>query len=257
MGLESLYLFTMLGGLAAGAYAFEAGLQRERKGSRPWLLPLVVVVLFVVGMIAAAMHVHSISRAFNSLFGGTVNFGSGMVREVLVAVVFLVLAVVDLVITLVKKDSPYALRAVTAVVGVICMILMGAAYINVYGSAVWCNAPATILAFLAGDLAMGLALFALLAGGDYGDKALRYSALAVNVLLAVGFCLEIAAFSGEGFSPLTQVAGLIVAPVASIVLVALSSKAKREKTLAIAICAVSVIGVAIARYAFYATCVVA
>ena len=74
MGLESLYLFTMLGGMAAGAYAFDAGLRRTREGSRPWLVPLVVVALFAVGMIAATTHVHSIPRAVESVFGGTVNF---------------------------------------------------------------------------------------------------------------------------------------------------------------------------------------
>ena len=59
MGLESLYLFTMLGGMAAGAYAFDAGLRRTREGSRPWLVPLVVVALFAVGMVAATTHVQS------------------------------------------------------------------------------------------------------------------------------------------------------------------------------------------------------
>ena len=49
MGLESLFLFTLLGGLAAGAYVFETCFQRIRKGERPWLVPLVVVVLFAIG----------------------------------------------------------------------------------------------------------------------------------------------------------------------------------------------------------------
>lgn len=257
MGLESLYLFTMLGGLAAGAYAFETGLRRKREGDRPWLVPLVVVVLFAVGMIAAATHVHSIPRAIESVFGGTINFGSGMIQEVAVAGCFLVLAVVDLIITLVKKSSPYALRVVGAVVGVICMVMMGAAYIDVYGSPVWCNAPATILTFLAGDLAMGLALFALLASAGYDKKPVRYATFIVNAALAVGLCLEIAAFMGEGLSPVTQIAALVIAPVASIVLAALSSKIKNQKALAIAVCVVSIVGIAISRYAFYATCAVA
>ena len=50
MGLESLFLFTLLGGMAAGAYAFETCFQRTRTGERPWLVPLVIVVLFAVGM---------------------------------------------------------------------------------------------------------------------------------------------------------------------------------------------------------------
>ena len=112
MGLESLFLFTLLGGLAAGAYVFETCFQRTRKGERPWLVPLVVVVLFAIGMIAAATHVHSLSRAFASIGAGTVNFGSGMVKEVLLAGIFFILALIDLIITFVKKDSPFALRVI-------------------------------------------------------------------------------------------------------------------------------------------------
>ena len=144
MGLESLYLFTMLGGMAAGAYAFDAGLRRTREGSRPWLVPLVVV-----------------------------------------------------------------------------------------------------------------ALFAVLASADYAGKLLRLAAFIVNAVLAVGLVLEAVAFSGEGFSPITQIAGLVIAPVVSVVLVALSSKINNKKALAIAVCVASIVGVAIARYAFYATCTVA
>ena len=79
----------------------------------------------------------------------------------------------------------------------------------------------------------------------------------MNAVLAVGLVLEAVAFSGEGFSPITQIAGLVIAPVVSVVLVALSSKINNKKALAIAICVASIVGVAIARYAFYATCTVA
>ena len=186
MGLESLYVFTMLGGVAAGAYAFETGLRRRREGGRPWLVPLVVVILFAAGIVAAATHVHSIPRAIQSVVGGTVNFGSGMIREVLVAGCFMVLAAIDLVVTFVRKDSPYGLRVVGAVVGVVCMVMMGVAYTDVYGIAVWCDAPATILAFLAGDLAMGLALFAVLGSEGYDGAVLRIVSFVVNAALAVG-----------------------------------------------------------------------
>ena len=51
MGLTSLFLFTLLGGLAAGAYVFDTCFNRKREGDRPWLMPVVVVVLFAVGLI--------------------------------------------------------------------------------------------------------------------------------------------------------------------------------------------------------------
>ena len=95
------------------------------------------------------------------------------------------------------------------------------------------------------------------ASADYAGKPLRLAAYIVNAVLAVGLVLEAVAFSGEGFSPITQIAGLVIAPVVSVVLVALSSKINNKKALAIAICVASIVGVAIARYAFYATCTVA
>lgn len=254
MGLESLFLFTLLGGLAAGAYVFETCFQRTRKGEHPWLVPLVVVVLFAIGMIAAATHVHSLSRAFASIGAGTVNFGSGMVKEVLLAGIFFILALIDLIITFVKKDSPFALRVIGAIAAVLVIVLMGTAYVDVYGNAVWSNAPATVLSFVAGALAMGLGLCAAFGSADIAEKPVMYTLVAVDVVLAVGLALEIAAFSGAGLSPAMQIAGLVIAPIASAILVLAGAKFNNKKTLAIVVCALLVIGVAIARYGFYATC---
>ena len=248
MGLESLFAFTLLGGMAAGAYVFETCFARKRSGNRPWLLPLVVVALFAIGMIAASTHVQSIPRAMGSLTSGTVNFASGMVREVAVSGVFFVLALIDMIIAFVKKDSPFALRVVTAVVAVACMVLMGTAYTDVFGNPVWTNAPATVLSFVAGDLAMGLGLCAALGVANLSEKPVAYT------MVAIGLALEVAAFSAVGISPVMQVVGLVVAPVASAVLTLLASKFANKQTLAIVVCAALVIGVAVARYAFYATC---
>ena len=256
MGLTSLFLFTLLGGLAAGLYAAETFLRRKREGERPWLISAVVVVLFAIGLIAATTHIHSIPRAFESLVSGTVNFGSGMIWEVVVAGIFLILAVIDLIVSLVKKSSPFVLRVITAVVGVAAIVLMGTAYISVYGNAVWTNALATILVFVAGSLSMGVALFALLAKADYRESTLRVTSLTINVVLVVAFGLEIAAFMGAGFSPVTQIVALVVAPVVSLGLVAFASKIDNKNMLAVAVCVATLVGVAVARYAFYATCTV-
>ncbi len=256
MGLISLYLFTLLGGLAAGTYVFETCFCRKREGSRPWLVPLVVVVLFAVGLVAAMTHISSIPRAIDVVFAGMVNFGAGMTQEVLVAACFLVLALIDLVITFVRKDSPFVLRVITAVAALTCIVMMGFAYVEVLGVPAWTNAPATILAFLCGDLAMGLGLYAVLGGASFAEnKTLRIAGLAVNAALAVAFVLEIVAFAGCGEDVVTQVIGLIVAPVVSLAAVILAPKMKGN-TAAIIVCAASIIGVAIARYGFYAICTV-
>ena len=51
-----------------------------------------------------------------------------------------------------------------------------------------------------------------------------------------------------------QIAGLVIAPVASAILVFAGAKFNNKKMLVIVVCALLVIGVAIARYGFYATC---
>ena len=205
-------------------------------------------------MIAASTHVQSIPRAMGSLTSGTVNFASGMVREVAVSGVFFVLALIDMIIAFVKKDSPFALRVVTAVVAVACMVLMGTAYTDMFGNPVWTNAPATVLSFVAGDLAMGLGLCTAFGVAKLSEKPVAYTMVAVDVVLAIGLVLEVMAFSAAGASPVMQVVGLVVAPVASAALTLLASKFANKQTLAIVVCAALVIGVAVARYAFYATC---
>lgn len=253
MGLESLFAFTMLGGLAAGAYVFETVLRKTRESARPWLVPLVVVVLFAAGLIAAATHVHSFAHAFDSLFCGTVNFGAGMVHEVAVSGLFFVLALIDLIVVAVKKSTPYALRVVTAVVALVCIVLMGVAYIDILGNSVWCNAPATVVSFVGGGLAMGLALFAVLDSEGFGTGISRVLGLVANIVLAVGIALEIMAFSEAGLDTMMQIAALIIAPVASCVLLGVATKATNARAVAIAICVLSIVGVALSRWAFYAT----
>lgn len=253
MGLESLFAFTMLGGLAAGAYVFETVLRKTREGDRPWLVPLVVVVLFAAGLIAAATHVHSFAHAFDSLFSGTVNFGAGMVHEVAVSGLFFVLALIDLIVTFAKKGSPFALRVVTAIVALVCIVLMGAAYIDILGNSVWCNAPATVISFVGGGLAMGLALFAVLDSEGFSTGISRVMGLIVNIVLAVGIALEIMAFSDAGLDPMMQIVALVIAPAASCVLLGVATKASNARMIAIAICVLTVVGVAISRWAFYAT----
>ena len=146
------------------------------------------------------------------------------------------------------------MRVIGAIAAVLVIVLMGTAYIDVYGNAVWSNAPATVLSFVAGALAMGLGLCAAFGSADIAEKPVMYTLVAVDVVLAVGLALEIAAFSSAGLNPAMQIAGLVIAPIASAILVFAGAKFNNKKTLAIVVCALLVIGVASARYGFYATC---
>ena len=185
---------------------------------------------------------------------GTVNFASGMVREVAVSGVFFRAGSYRHDHRVREKDSPFALRVVTAVVAVAWHVLMGTAYTDVFGNPVWTNAPATVLSFVAGDLAMGLIQKALrLASRICPKSPLHTRWLLLMWCLPLVWRLRLRPFSAVGISPVMQVVGLVVAPVASAVLTLLASKFANKQTLAIVV-RCSVIGVAVARYAFYATC---
>lgn len=253
MGLESLFLFTLLGGLSAGVYVFETCFARKRAEGRPWLVPLVAVVLFVAALLIVTTHVSSVPRALESVLNGTTNLASGIIHEVVCAVLFVILAAVDLVIVLVKRSTPFALRAVASVVAIVFMVVAGTAYVDIYGNTVWTNAPATVISFVGGDLAAGLALYAVLDATCFTRPGARVTYLVTAVVLAVGLALEIAAFNASGISASAQVAGLVIAPVASIVAMALQSRFSNKRVLAILVCVLAVVGVAVARYSFYAT----
>ena len=253
MGLMSLYLFTLLGGLAAGLYILETCFTRTREGERPWLIPLVVVVVFAVALVASATHLQSFSNAAAALSAGTINFGAGMVWEVAAAALFFILALIDMIIVFAKKSSPFALRVATTVVAGLCIILMGSAYINVLGNPVWTNAIATMLTFIAGALALGLGMYAVLADKDYSEKNLKISSLIINAVLALGLAIQISAFAGAGLSVVMPAAGLIVAPIASIAAVLCAAKFGNARTLALIVCVATIIGIALSRYAFYAS----
>ena len=53
------------------------------------------------------------------------------------------------------------------------------------------------------------------------------------------------------------IAALVIAPIASAALVALSPRIANKRAVAVAICVAAIVGVGISRYAFYATCTVA
>lgn len=249
MELLPLFLFTLLGGLGAGTYVAETFLQKERNESKPWLVPLIAVVVFVVGTVAATFHVSNIERIFTA----QVNFGAGMVMEIAVAGCFLVLVLADLIVTATKKGSPYALRVVTAVVGLVSIITMGVAYVDVYGVEVWTNAPATILVFLGGDLAMGVALLALVSSASYADPKVKGYHIATEAVLALGLLLQIVSFAAAGLNTALLVAGLVLAPVAGIALAFPAAKGE-GKGLSALICVCVLVGVALMRWAFYAAC---
>ena len=240
-----LFLFTLLGGMAAGVYLAETCLQRTRSGEKPWLVPLIAVILVAAGAIAATFHVGNIARAFTP----HINFGAGMVQEILLAAVFGVLALVDLVLCATKKCSPFALRVCGAVAAALLALSMGHAYTTVLGNPAWTQPVATILSFFAGSLLSGLLLFTLLRRNVVSCSAAKAYLCVSVVLLIVALTLQIGVFSSLSASVTLLVAGLAAGVVGAVC--AFVSPQRPGVALPAAAFALGLVGVGLARWAFY------
>lgn len=244
-----LFLFTLLGGMAAGTYLAETCLERKHGDANPWLVPAVALALVAVGAVAATFHVGNIARAFTL----HVNLGAGMTQEVLLAAVFGVLVLVDLVLCAAKKQSPFALRVYGAVAAVLLMLSMGHAYTTVLGNPVWAQPVATILSFFAGSLLSGLLLFSLLRCRAMDSNAAKAYLSVAAVLLVVGLAVQASVFATYSANVALLVAGLV----ASIAGTACAFAAPKRTGAALpaAAFALALVGVGMARWAFYAASV--
>lgn len=240
-----LFLFTLLGGMAAGTYLAETCLERKRGDANPWLVPAVALALVAVGAIAATFHVGNIARVFTL----HVNLGAGMTQEILLVAVFGALVLIDLVLCAAKKQSPLALRICGAVAAALLMLSMGHAYTTVLGNPVWAQPVATILSFFAGSLLSGLLLFALLRRNAAGQSAAKAYLGIAAALLVVGLAVQASVFAAWSASVTLLVAGL-VAGVAGAACAFFAPK-RTGAALPAAAFALALVGVGLARWAFY------
>ena len=212
-----------------------------------------MVVLFSIGLIASTTHIHSIPRAVMSVFNGTINLGAGMVHEVAISSAFFGLVLLDFIFVLFKKEFPYVLRVVAALIGAFCAALMGGAYIHILGNPVWCSSVATLSTFFFSSMVAGLVLYAVLAKETLENIYIRVSLIVLHIGFAISLVLEIMAFNAFGAEPAMQIFALIVGPFASLVALFMASKAQNSAKFMAVICVLTVIAVAINRYAFYAS----
>ena len=151
-----LFLFTTLGGLAAGAYVAAAIFPDvDRKPKRPWLFPLACLALLGVGLLGVLGHLGRPERFLLAMS----NPSSMIAEEAYWSIAFGVLMLVDFVLLLRRGASPRAVRVVAAVAAGALMCIMGWAYFTSYGNPAWA-AWQTLPLFVLGDLAMGSALWA-------------------------------------------------------------------------------------------------
>lgn len=241
-----LFVFTTFAGLAAGTYVMAAAFPKEGDQKRPWLFPLAMLVLLGIGLLGTLAHLHHPERFLNALW----NPMAGITQEAYLSMLFGLVLVIDLVWTAVKGAAPRALRIVGAVFGFLLTCVMGYAYSTTLGVAAW-SAPATIPLFVIGDLAMGAALWAVLKQNAYGQKAYLYATVVVEALLACTLAVVAVHFAGLGLGMVAFIVAIALAPVAHIALAFMGQSGDKAWAAAVA-CACVIVGVAVARYAFYA-----
>lgn len=241
-----LFVFTLLGGAAAGAYAFSAVFPCKRDESRKSVaFPATCLVLLTVSGLCLLTHLGHPERMFNAFS----NFSAGIAQEGVAMIALGIVSLVDVIFAAVKGESPRWLRVVGGVFGVLLLVAMGNAYcqlFNVEVAATLAVAPF----FLMGGIFLGAALYGLFMDAPYAKGAFLWASVAVAAVLAVTLAAMGAHFAAIGLSPVPFVVGIIVAPVASAVVMAANVKTGKAWT-PVAVCALAFVGMAVARYAFY------
>lgn len=241
-----LFLFTTCVGLSAGAYVAHAVFPLKKDRELPWLFHVVCVALLALGAVGVMFHLGRPALFMNAFANPT----AGITKEAYALMCFGVLLVVDLIVTCAKGSSPRALSIVTGLAAVAMIVVMGIAYTGHLGVAAW-SSWAVFPLFVAGGLAMGFALYALFNDGIYKNSAFFGITVAAEVVFAIAIIGEIMHFLGMGLDAMLFVAALIIGPGGATVLAFMSRKAGNANLPAAAF-ACALIGVCLARWAFYA-----
>lgn len=253
-----LFCFTTLAGLAAGAYAVNAFFPAGKDSKRAWLFPLACMVLLGVGLIGLPLHLGRPERMFIAL-----THPSAMIaQEAYWSMAFGIVLLADTILLKVKGSTPRALRIAGAIFGVVLTAVMGNAYFVSLAISAW-SSFATFPFFILGDIAMGVtmvALFDYLVAKDCEDRLGKSSnfllAEAVSALVAaLAIAVEGFQFSGAGLSVVPFVVAAVVALAAAGIAFAARMGKVSDQISAWGCFAALFVAVAIARYAFYAACV--
>ena len=239
-----LFVFTTLGGIAAGSYAARAIVPLPQGRKAPWAFALASLVLLAVSGIALLGHLGQPLRVFNAFS----NPSAGITQEGIVTVLFGVTVLVDLVLCAKQGDSPRWLVVLAAVFGVALSVVMGLAYAGLPGTPAWASAT-TAPFFVVGDLAMGAGWYVLFRSDSLSEHTFRIYAAVAMALGAVRIAAMGAHFAGLDYSVAPFAVGTVIAAIAAACCL-LGGKRSR-KVFARCACACVIIGVAVARYAFY------
>lgn len=241
-----LLWFTTLAGLSIGlsfAYAF---FPPKETPARPWLIPLACLVLLGLGLLGVLFH---LGRP-ELFFLGMANPTAGIAQEAYASIAFGILLLAQLIICAKKGQAPKALNVVTSIVGLALAFIMAFAYFVNVGTPAWANF-ATLPLFVIGDLCMGMGLYGFANKAAHDEKPFFIASVILQVLLAATLVAEGVFFPTVGESGIAFYVALVVSPV--VVIACQCASSKKPLTWAPAVVGIcTVVGVAIARYGFYA-----
>ena len=241
-----LMLFTVLTGIACGAYVGAALFPKKGADEKAWLFPVIVLVLAACGGLAATGHLGRIENILNVLN----NPGASITMEGICTGVLAVVAIVDLVLAKQKGEANRALRYVGAVVGIVFLCIVTSVYVKSYGNPVWMATP-TFGIFVLGGLGAGLACWMLFSDED--NKTLALATAVVNGLFAIVLVWQAVVFSGAGAEGMLLIAIGAVAAIAAAVAAYMASAGKMSVYVVVAL---AVIALFISRYGFYAASII-
>ncbi len=244
-----LFVFTTLGGLSAGLVIAMALFPPAEKQERPWLAPLIALALLGIGMLGVLFHLKRPELFLLALR----NPSAGIAQEAYCGIVLGVLLVALLIVCWRKGTAPKALLWVSAAASLIMTFIMGFAYVVNVGTAAWANWT-TVPLFVVGDIAMGLALWALLSKETLTKRPFTLAVMVALAVLAVVLLLAGLHFGAVGENALLLYAGLVVAGAGGIA-VAVSAQKKPASWQAGALVACVIVGVCLSRWGFYAASV--
>ncbi|MGI6032709.1 MAG: DmsC/YnfH family molybdoenzyme membrane anchor subunit [Coriobacteriales bacterium] len=246
-----LLVFTTCTGLAAGSYLASAlFFNKDDRGKRPWLFPLVCLILLGIGMLSSMLHLQHPERIMNAM----ANPAAMICQEAYWSIVFGLLVLIDFIYALVKKDNKRGLHIAAAVFGVGLMAVTSTAYAINLGVDAW-EGPASWLTFFVGDIALGFSLFCLFEKGLLEGKRARGAGIAVYLVYALVLVWQGVQFGMAGASAVPAVIAAVIALAAVCFIV---SAAKKEGSrlsgfnLATLVFILILVAAVVSRYSFYA-----
>lgn len=240
----ALFLFTLLGGTAAGAYAFSWAFP-AREGKKRWLLPCVSLVMLAIGGVALLLHLGHPERMLFAF----ANPNAGITREGLTTGLFGVLVLVDFIIALrTGKAAPKALGIVTAIAGVLLLLAMGSAYMQFHGVSAWDNWT-TMPLYVVGGFSAGVLALPLFDSAIARNNAFAICAAVLNALFACTAIATGAHFASLGLSIIPFVCAAVAAIAAAVV--AWLAKGREGVAFSALAFLLAFVAVIVARYAFY------